>query len=100
MVTATAEREKKIIKCPQCGTNVRTSPLGLTHSELGVLELLAQGLSNVEIAKQRFIQPRTVEHHINSIFAQLGLTEPDGRHRRVSAALSYWEYVHLHHSEE
>jgi len=34
---------------------------------------VAEGLSNAEIAKQLFITPKTVEHHITSILGRLGL---------------------------
>jgi DNA-binding NarL/FixJ family response regulator len=35
--------------------------------------LLAEGLSNAEIAKRLFITPKTVEHHVTNILGRLGL---------------------------
>ena len=45
--------------------------LGVTEREVGVLELLAAGSSNKEIARQLDISPNTVKTHIASLFAKL-----------------------------
>jgi DNA-binding NarL/FixJ family response regulator len=46
----------------------------LSPSELAVAELVAQGLSNPEIAERLFISRRTVETHISRMFGKLGLS--------------------------
>ena len=43
----------------------------LTERELDVLQLLKEGLQNKEIASRLFISPKTVDHHISSIFFKL-----------------------------
>lgn len=64
------------------------SPLNdLTGPERLVLDEIALGKSNSAIARSMNLSERTVEKHINSLFAKLGLgTEPD-INRRVMAVL-------------
>jgi DNA-binding NarL/FixJ family response regulator len=47
-------------------------PAGLTRRELEVLALVAEGLSNREIAAQLFLSEATVKTHVNRIFAKTG----------------------------
>jgi len=49
------------------------SPLPLTRRELEVLGLLAQGLSNKEIAGVMWLSDRTVERHITSVYRKIGV---------------------------
>lgn len=51
----------------------RANPAGLTRREMSVLELLALGLTNAEIAERLFISTRTAEHHVSTILAKLGV---------------------------
>ena len=48
-----------------------TSPSGLTAREVEVLRLLAQGLTDTQIADQLFISPRTVNNHFTSIYSKI-----------------------------
>lgn len=45
----------------------------LTHREMDVLRLLAQGLSYAEIGKRLFISHRTVDTHLRSIYGKLNV---------------------------
>jgi predicted ATPase/serine/threonine protein kinase/DNA-binding CsgD family transcriptional regulator len=50
---------------------VITYPDGLTTREVEVLRLLAQGLTDVQIAEQLVIAPRTVNNHLTSIYSKI-----------------------------
>jgi DNA-binding CsgD family transcriptional regulator/tetratricopeptide (TPR) repeat protein len=49
----------------------RTHPAGLTPAQVRVLERLARGLSNTDIARELFLSSRTVDHHVSAILAKL-----------------------------
>jgi DNA-binding NarL/FixJ family response regulator len=48
--------------------------LDLTARERAVLDLIAQGLDNAQIAERLVVSPKTVRNHITSIFSKLGIT--------------------------
>ncbi|NJC69814.1 response regulator transcription factor [Planosporangium thailandense] len=70
---------------------LRTSdPLAsLTAREREVLALVAEGRTNVGIARRLWLTERTVETHVGSIMSKLGLAATDEDHRRVLAVLVY-----------
>lgn len=53
--------------------DVRSSLLPLTRREIETLGLLAQGLSNKEIAGVMWLSDRTVERHITSLYRKIGV---------------------------
>jgi DNA-binding NarL/FixJ family response regulator len=61
----------------------------LTAREREVLALMAEGRTNVGIARRLWLTDRTVETHVGSILAKLGLASSDEDHRRVLAVLVY-----------
>lgn len=61
----------------------------LTPREREVLELMAEGRTNVGIARRLWLTDRTVETHVSSIIRKLGLSDSDEEHRRVLAVLTW-----------
>lgn len=59
----------------QTGESTKAQPLPepLSERELQVLQLLAQGLSNQEIALELVIVIDTVKRHVSRIFSKLGV---------------------------
>ena len=52
----------------------RLLPMGLSDRECEVLVLLAQGQSNADIASCLVISRRTAEHHVQHIYAKIGVS--------------------------
>jgi DNA-binding NarL/FixJ family response regulator len=61
----------------------------LTPREREVLGLMAEGQTNAGIARQLWLTEKTVETHVSSILAKLGLSHSADGHRRVLAVLAY-----------
>ena len=47
----------------------------LTDRERQILELIAQGLNNVEIARRFVLSPKTVRNHVSNIFSKLHVAD-------------------------
>jgi len=61
---------------------LRNSEHGLSRRQVDVMDSIAAGKSNTEIALELFLSEKTVKNHINQIFAKLGVTS-----RREAMAL-------------
>ena len=56
------------------GRTRRAWPGGLSDREVEVLRLLARGLSNRQIAARLALSPKTVGHHVQHVYAKLGVS--------------------------
>ncbi|HKX40469.1 MAG TPA: response regulator transcription factor, partial [Burkholderiaceae bacterium] len=63
--------------------STQANPHQLTAREQEILQLLAAGLRNSEIAERLCRSVRTVDHHVAAVFAKLGVTS---RSEAVAAA--------------
>jgi DNA-binding CsgD family transcriptional regulator/tetratricopeptide (TPR) repeat protein len=49
----------------------------ITGSELAVVRLVAEGLTNRDVAERLFVSPHTVNSHLRHVFAKLGINSRD-----------------------
>jgi len=54
--------------------STRQHAVGLTARQAEVLALLAEDLTNPQIADRLFVSPRTVEHHVSAVLSKLDAT--------------------------
>lgn len=57
---------------PFVADRARIEALGITPRELEVLQLIAEGLSNKEMAERLFVSENTVKTHTSRVFDKLG----------------------------
>ena len=70
-------------------SRAEASPLRqLTDRERQVLQAMAEGCTNATIAERLHLSESSVEKYSSSIFAKLGLSDPDV-HRRVAAVVAF-----------
>lgn len=75
------------------GRRDENDPLArLTPREREVLALMAEGRTNLGIARRLHLTARTVESHTGSIIGKLGLMASDEDHLRVLAVLAHLEH--------
>ncbi|MFN8029927.1 MAG: AAA family ATPase [Dermatophilaceae bacterium] len=69
-----AERGRRLLRGPRRRASAPGRPGELTEREREVALLVAEGLSNPEIADRLFVSTRTVTTHLTHIYARLGLS--------------------------
>ncbi len=72
----------------------RADHFGLTRREREVFDLLAEGLTNTEIADALVIAEKTAEHHVSAVLSKLGVTSRRdaariAQHRAVDRAAQH-----------
>ncbi len=70
---------------PRAGSQVSM----LTSSQLQVLRMLAEGLSNHAIAERMAVSARSVESHLRAVYRRLELEDGTTQNRRVAAVLAF-----------
>jgi predicted ATPase/DNA-binding CsgD family transcriptional regulator len=73
-VLAEAVEELAPSRVAEAGKASPTYPAGLSAREVEVLRLVAEGLSNPEVAARLVLSPRTVGQHLRSIYNKLGVS--------------------------
>ena len=74
----------QLIAALQAERRVATEPDPLTVREKEVLRLIAEGISNAQIAERLFVSEKTVKSHVSNILAKLHLVD------RTQAAVYAW----------
>lgn len=77
-------------RSPRRARRRRTRRSGLTEREQEVLRLVAQGMSNAEIATELVLGLETVKTHVRSVLAKLGVRD------RVQAVITAYESGFIH----
>ena len=61
-----------IVRAVRAPIQARIEALGITPRELEVLQLIAEGLSNKEMAERLFVSENTIKTHTSRVFDKLG----------------------------
>ncbi|MGE0601486.1 MAG: AAA family ATPase [Dehalococcoidia bacterium] len=87
--TATADRARQELRRrgvlslpPRPRAATRSNPAGLTNRQLEVARLIAQGLTNAEMAQRLYISEKTADHHVSAVLGKLGLASRRDVQRR------------------
>lgn len=71
-------RESGVTRIPRGPRpTTRENPYGLTNRQLEILNLLAEGLTNTEIATRLHLSAKTVDHHVSAVLAKLDVRSRD-----------------------
>ena len=65
---------ERILEPREISNGAPPLPAGLTSRELEVLRLLAEGLTDAQVAEQLVLSPRTVHSHVRSVYRKLGVS--------------------------
>ena len=66
---------------------------GLTDVQIETMRMVAEGLSNAEIAERRVVAVKSVENLIARIAKQLDIDNDGGRNQRVMITREYYRLI-------
>lgn len=66
-------RDLGLAPCTPVGSSERTLPDGITPREAEVLALVAQGLSNRNVAERLVLSEKTVARHLSNLYTKIGV---------------------------
>ena len=69
---------------------VVANAMGLTDAQVETMRLIAEGLSNAEIARRRVVTEKSVEVAVSRLRRQLGIPHDPSRNMRVEIARAYF----------
>lgn len=74
--TGWAERARHELRAAGEGTRLHIShrPVRLTEQEREIVNAVADGLTNRDIAAQMFLSPRTIDYHLRKIYKKIGVS--------------------------
>ena len=73
-VVERAVSDADTLRDPASESAEAAAPVALTRREREIADLVASGMSNREIAEQLFISKRTVDSHVEHVYAKLGVS--------------------------
>jgi DNA-binding NarL/FixJ family response regulator len=71
--TTYVERCDRELRAGGVNATLSRSDVELTPQEEAVTRLVAQGLSNKEVAAELYVSPKTVQYHLTRIYSKLGV---------------------------
>ena len=85
---------KSLSNLPRSRSEEKSSPVGkLTDNQLEILRMVAEGLSNAEISKRRFVTERSIEVAISRIAKALNMVIDSSSNQRVHIANVYFRAI-------
>ena len=90
LIDAIEIASEKAVSGNRQNTNLTLDHVPLTDVQMETLRLVAQGLTNSEIARQWFVTEKAVEYTINKIAAALEIEPTSSANQRVHIARMYF----------